>query len=590
MRIFSALRTVACVGALALVVGCGGGGAGSGGLGSAIPKQTNGAANSVRFTVTVPPKTTSSGRSPAYVSPSTQSMTIVVLQGTTSVVSQTVGLTPSSPGCTSSLASTVCTTSLSLAAGSYTASITTYDGTNGTGNALSTAQSVAFTVTANTNNTVPLTLSGIPKAISVSSAGTNAVNVLAQDADGNFIIGAGAPAFTVSASSGLAVGTVTQPTTSHPNLVSFAQASPIVNGTETFSISASYPAGESNACTQTGAVCSLASAITAHAGPMAMVSNMNGGTVDGYTLPLTSSTQSPAVTIPLTSAFLLAEDASGNVFAANYGVPTTVLEISPPYTAATVTNVLGGADAYQEAVAPNGDLALANTGGTVGGSLYTPPYTGVPTGINNGLNGPSGVAFDASNNVYFGNNATTVSMIAPPYNGSATTVNTLQIPLSLTISGNTLFVGENTNIDVFSLPLTSSSTPIASLNSGVFNPYRTTVDASGNLWVANESGGSQNKGSIEEFTKPFSSAETPAVTIAWPVGGTSTSYSPWGIAFDSAGNLYVSDYVGGSNNGGLLEFAPPITSASTPTMAVETSNFNLLQDLVIVPSYFSVTP
>ena len=589
MRIFPAVRGVACVGALALLAGCGGGGAGSGGLGSTIPHPTTGVNGGVRFAVTVPPKTTSSGRSPAYVSPATQSMTIAVLQGTTNVVNQSIGLTPSSPGCTSSLAGTLCTVSLSLAAGSYTASITTYDGTNGTGNALSTAQSVAFTITANTNNTVPLTLSGIPKAINVSSAGTNAVNVLAQDADGNFIVGAGAPTFTVSAS-GPVVATVTQPTASHPNVVSFAQASPTVVGTETFGITASYPAGETNACAQTGAVCSLASAMTAKVTPMAMVANMNGGTVDGYTLPLTSSTQSPAVTVPLTSAFLLAEDASGNVFAANYGVPTTVLEISPPYTAATVTNVLGGADAYQEAVAPNGDLALANTGGTVGGSLYTPPYTGVPTGINNGLNGPSGVAFDASNNVYFGNNATTVSMIAPPYNGSATTVNTLQIPLSLTISGNTLFVGENTNIDVFSLPLTASSTPIASLNSGVFNPYRTTVDASGNLWVANESGGSQNKGSIEEFTKPFSSAETPAVTIAWPVGGTSTSYSPWGIAFDSAGNLYVSDYVGGSNNGGLLEFAPPITSASTPTMAVETSNFNLLQDLVIVPSYFSVTP
>ncbi len=60
-----------------------------------------------------------------------------------------------------------------------------------------------------------------------------------------------------------------------------------------------------------------------------------------------------------------------------------------PYTTATVTNTLGGNDVEQMAVAPNGDLALANTGGSAGGSLYTPPYTGAPTAISNGLSAGS---------------------------------------------------------------------------------------------------------------------------------------------------------------------------------------------------------
>ncbi len=591
MRSVSGSRVAAALTALLLLAGCGGG-ASSGGLGSTLPKQANGATNSVRFAITVPPKTASSGRSPAYVSPATQSMTIAVLQGTTNVLNQTLGLTPSSPGCTTSLAGTVCTISLSLAAGSYTASITTYDGANGTGNALSTAQSVGFSVTANQNNLVPLTLSGIPRAIHVASAGVNAVDVVAQDADGNFIVGAGAPTFTASASSGPALATIVQPTASHPNLISFVRASPAVLGTETFAVAASYPAGESNACTQTGAVCSLASAVTANVSvPIAMIANAGSNTVLGYTLPLTSATQSPSFSIALGGAFLLAEDASGNVFAANYNSPESVVEIPPPYAVATVTNSLGGDESEQMAVAPNGDLALANIPGTVGGSLYTPPYTAAPTPLSNGLSTPYGVAFDASNNLYFANRgASTLTMLAPPYTGSPTTVNTSSVPFGLTVSGTTLFVGESTAVDVFSLPLTASSTPIATLSSGISYVHRSAVDASGNLWVANESGGASNEGSVEEFTKPFTTGETPTVTISMPAGGGSISHVPWGIAFDAAGNLYVTNVNGGAGQGGLLEFSPPITSASTPTVAIESSNLSFVADLVITPPPLLVTP
>jgi len=523
-------------------------------------------------------------------------MTVAVLQGSTPVVSQTVGLTANSAGCTSSLASTTCTLVLSLAAGSYTASITTYDGTNGTGNALSTAQNVGFTVVANQNNLVPLTLSGIPTAIQVIAAGTNAVDVLAQDADGNFIVGVGAPTFTASLTSGAAVASIAQPSASAPNLISFAKASPAVYGTETIGITASYPSGETNACTQSGAVCSLPSAITAtNSDGAAFVANYSDSNVLGFTLPLTSSTQAPAYSIPLSYAFLLAADASGNLFAASYASPAaTVEEISPPYSAATVTNSLGGDDPYQMAVAPNGDLALANTSGSAGGSLYLSPFSAsaTPASLTSGLSTPYGVAFDASNNLYFGNYSTSsVTMLAPPYTtATPVTVGTTSYPYSLTISGSTLFVGEGSNVDVFTLPLTGSSTPTAKISSGINSVYRMAVDASGNLWVANDSGGVNSKGSIEEFTTPFSTGESPSVTISMPVGGGSTSYEPWNIAFDSAGNLYVTNSSGGATSGGLLEFSPPITNSSTPAVAIETSNLDALYDLAITPGTFSVTP
>ncbi len=594
MRSVPGSRGAAFLTALALLAGCAGG-AGSGSLGSTIPKQTNGATGSVRFSVVVPQKTATSGRSPAYVSPATQSMTVTVYQGANNLGTATVGLTASSTGCTSSLASTTCTLTISsLNAGSYTGSITTYDGANGTGNALSTEQNVAFTVTSNQSTLVPLTLSGIPTAIKVLNAGTNAVDVLAQDADGNFIIGAGAPTFTASASSGPAVVTVVQPTASHPNLISFVQASPVVYGTESLSISASYPVGQSNTCGMSGAVCSLSSAITATAlPPMAMAASYTNGFVFGYSLPLSSPTQAPTIALSLgADDFLLAEDNNGNVFSAAYASPATVWKIPPPYSTATVANTLGGDDPYQMAVGPNGDLALANDGGGTGGSLYSPPYSGAPTALTSGVTTPTyGVAFDASSNLYFGNEgASTLTMLAPPYTGTPVTVSTTSVPYGLTISGNTLFVGESSAVDVFSLPLTSTSVPIATLSSGVKAAYRMALDGSGNLWVSNDTGGSISKGTIEEFTKPFSTGEAPAVTINLPVG-TSTSITPWGIAFDSSGNLYVANSAGGTaNGGGLLEFTPPITSASTPEVAIETANFNDLYDLVITPSAFSVTP
>ncbi len=590
MRFVPGSRVAAICTALALLAGCGGGGAASGGLGSTIPKQTNGATSAVRFAITVPPKTTATGRSPAYVSPATQSMTIAVLQGATNVLSQTVGLTPSSPGCTSSLASTVCTISLSLAAGSYTASITTYDGPNGTGNALSTAQSVAFTVTANQSNLVPLTLSGIPTAIKVLSAGTNAVNVLAQDADGNFIVGAGAPTFTASAGSGPAVATITQPTASRPNLISFAPVSPAVGGTEIINVTASYPAGETNACTLPGAVCVLLQAVTATLTPQyVLVANYSANQILGFTLPLTSSAQTPASIANLgISPRTLTEDAHGDIFSATYGNTTTLQELLAPYTSPSVTNNLGGSFTGQMTVTPSGDLVMANGNGNA--SLYTAPYSAAPTALPNGTSSSSGVATDASGNLYFAVSAAkTVVMLAPPYTGPAITVSTNSYPAGLAIAGSTLFVGESTDVDVFSLPLTATSSPAATISSGVNGANRLAIDPSGNLWVANYNGGPTSKGSIEEFTKPFSTGEAPAVTINMPVG-TSTSYDTWGIAFDATGNLYVTNVIGGANHGGLLEFQPPITSASSPSVAIEGSGFNYPYDLVITPQQFSVTP
>src|ERR1700722_14642889 len=107
-------------------------------------------------------------RSPQYVSPATTQMAINIEQSGTSIAGYpvTVGLTPTSGGCSSTLASTYCQLTVALAPGSYTATLTTEDANN---TPLSSAESIAFTITAGTNNVIPITLSGIPATLQVTS-------------------------------------------------------------------------------------------------------------------------------------------------------------------------------------------------------------------------------------------------------------------------------------------------------------------------------------------------------------------------------------------------------------------------------------
>jgi hypothetical protein len=210
--------------------------AGGGGLAGPPPQRT--AATTARLTIDIPKKSASSvSRSPKYISAATQSITLnVTPQGSSTSVSgypQTVNLTPTSAGCASTLASTQCTINLAVNPGSYDATVTTYDQTNGAGNALSAAQAVPFVVNAGVQNTVALTLGGIATSLSIVPDATafpgglayglvlapsmsGAVSVFGVDADGNYILGAGAPTVTLT-SSDSTVASVSAASSASPN-------------------------------------------------------------------------------------------------------------------------------------------------------------------------------------------------------------------------------------------------------------------------------------------------------------------------------------------------------------------------------------
>jgi virginiamycin B lyase len=166
------------------------------------------------------------GLRPAYVSPSTQGMT-VAFSGP-SRVSQTIGLTRSSPGCTAGANGTVCSKAIALSAcpttaNCYIGSIATYDAISCTGSnctippgahVLSANQDVGFSVARGRSNALDFTLAGVPasvrllpgasSALASNSAGgltvskcvttPQSVSVIGVDADGNDIVGPGAPA------------------------------------------------------------------------------------------------------------------------------------------------------------------------------------------------------------------------------------------------------------------------------------------------------------------------------------------------------------------------------------------------------------
>jgi len=247
------------------LVGCGG----SGGAGSPALPGAGGTRPmaDARLVITIPQRTgTSAGsRAPAYVSPSTQSLTVQIDGGTPTAQN----LTPGSPNCGvgGPLNALTCTVPIAATPGSHTFTFVTYDGLGGTGNVLST-NAVTQSIVANQTNSIDVTLAGVPASLQVNAlpVGTGVsgnittgfqivgelslpFSVTTLDADGNIIIGPGAPTIAASITgastgSGIAVASNAR----NPNL---------------FTVSALDPGSASFAVTATPATASAGSSLSA---------------------------------------------------------------------------------------------------------------------------------------------------------------------------------------------------------------------------------------------------------------------------------------------------------------------------------------
>jgi hypothetical protein len=578
---------------------CSGGTAGKTTLVPSAPSAAKRGTGTVSFVINVPQQSsqsTSAARQgtrrsassvrPQYISPATQSMTVNITGGPDGTYSdnQTADLTIGSSGCTSTLASVICTLSIpglqpcnSSGAGSgncYTATLTTYDQAGGAGNVLSEAQAVAFAIVAGQTNTVALTLSGIPESILATAlnGGSGQVLVQALDADDNIIVGPGSPSFSISQTAGALSVTLTQPTAASPNIF---VAAPSSSGSATLQVTASY---SDSTCSLAGAVCTADFTLSATGGAQNLfVSNSSANTVTIYAAPYTGTptTVSNGVNDPEG----IAVDNAGNLFVANFG-GFTVTEYAPPYTGSPTTITNGPSFPYAIALDASGDLFVGNWGDGVITEYTAGNYAGTPVSISQQVYDPTAFLFDSSNNLYALDYSGEQVSIYPSSDYTTNSPTVLDVGgyhnpvygLALN-SSNDVFVGEAgaDAVAEYAPPYSGTpATPIATVTSGVDLPDALALNASGNLFVANYNGNT-----VTEYAYSGGTYSNSPTTISNGVG------SPSALLFDSSNDLFV------GNSGSVTEYAPPYTGSPTTI----SNGVNSPGQLVIAKAYtISISP
>lgn len=187
------------------------------------------------------------------------------------------------------------------------------------------------------------------------------------------------------------------------------------------------------------------------------------------------------------------------------------------------------------AVDPQGNLYVANVGRlftthynrSPSIAMYAPGSKSPTVRITSGVAQPNVVALDESENVYVANHGF-VTEYAPQL-GSVIRYINIRAPLAFAFdaSGN-LYVGNNgrnrSDVEVYAPGQTN---PFETITEGVNQPYAMTMDPAGNLYVANTFG--------NNVTVYALGTTTPFATISQGVS------QPRGIILDGDGNVYVAN-------------------------------------------------
>jgi virginiamycin B lyase len=466
-----------------------------------------------------------------YISPATQSIEIETTLTGDAPVQANANLTPANnPGCTASLVSTlICTVTLSLEPGAYTGTFTTFDGPlsggggasdPATGNQLSAAQSVPFTIAAGQSNQINISLDGIPTAAAIVPAansslngnmangftatkcGTDSpnsekVNVFGIDADQNLIIGPGAPQVQLE-SSNPGLMAVASPSPQSPN--TFTLSHPISNSSQApVSLTATVtPSASSGGTTQ---VTGTNVAVSGGSGICGFITEYS---VPGQSDPAGITTGSDGVMY-----FADINDKLGSV--------TTAGVITEQATLANSSPLNPAADA-------SGNIWFTEAAGPLGERTSAGAIVQHATGLNN-QDLPSGITVSSTGIPWFTEQG--ASKIA---NLTGATLNELPLilngnnPAGITFGpdGNLWFAEQNDYIG----RMTTAGVLDEFLTTG--SPQDVVTGANGNLWVT-ELGLSKGVGQI-----------TTAGVITEYAIPTSTG-SPWGITLGSDGNVWFAE-------------------------------------------------
>ena len=497
-----------------------------------------------------PTAATGAARRAQYISYATQSIKAVFTpNGGGSATTFTQNVTPTSPGCQGNLnSSTTCTLKLpGLNPGSYTAAFTMYDGMlDGsnvpTGNILSANQSVPVTIAPGQANVIAVTLDGVPVALAVipgaastlsgsrnagysiskcigfESAGTESITVLGIDADQNYILGSGAPAPALN-SSDTSMAAVATPAPNSPNAFALTRPATPATARASFNLTASVTpiAGSGSTTPITATV-----PVTFDTTVCGVVSTLAGNASPGY--------------------------ADGTGAAAQFYFPFGVA-------------VDGGGNVYV-ADANNNRIRKVTSGGIVTTLAGSTQGSADGTGNAAQFYFPSGVAVDGSGNVYVADSANhrirkitsggVVTTLAGGTQGFADGTGAaaqFSYPYYVAVDGSdNVYVADSANHRIRKITSGGVVTTLAGGTQGFadgtgaaaqFNtPFGVAVDGSGNIYIADQSN--------ERIRKITSGGVVTTLAgstqgFADGTGAAAQFDTPYGVAVDSGGNVYVAD-------------------------------------------------
>ena len=229
----------------------------------------------------------------------------------------------------------------------------------------------------------------------------------------------------------------------------------------------------------------------------------------------------------------------------------------PPSTAATGT-ILQFSTSASGAATPVSTIANLNV--TSLGFLAVDATGNIYTSATEGTTGTSLLEFPVDSS----NNAQPTRSI--PFN--ATTGLTATSGLAVDATGDIYASNASGGVSVFSSTATGSVAPTSTISttSGA-GPQATAVDPSGNLYVATAT--PANAIATAPIVVFAPGATAPIRTLSGPLT-TLAIGSPQGLATDSAGNLYVANVVSGVSS--ILVFEPTATGNTPPLRDITGSN------------------
>jgi sugar lactone lactonase YvrE len=290
--------------------------------------------------------------------------------------------------------------------------------------------------------------------------------------------------------------------------------------------------------------------------------------------------------------YAIAVDTSSNLYVADDNT-CRVLQFKPPFTnnmaasvvigepdfttssCGTSASMLEGVDAI--ALDGDGDLWVSDSGSRI--VEFVPPFTNgmaaslvigqtslTNLGCNQGTPGSptasticaaNGLTFDSSGNLWVSDTYNSRMLeFKPPFSTGMAASLELGQPASTAFTTNT---HNNGGLSATSL----------------YYPAQLAFDGDGNLWVVD-----YVNNRVLEYVPPFSNGMAATLELGQPSGAnafttgtynTSQSrfYYPWGISFDSSGNIYVVDVA----NNRVMIFDPPFSNGMNATLVLGQANF-----------------